>query len=200
MINVLSINQIQELRRRTGAGALQCKQILERTGGDLDLATEELQALGAVAVQDRGERPTSEGVISSYVHHNGKLGVLIEVNCETDFVARTEDFRTLVRYLGEQVAGAAPIAVSRDALPAHTVAQRRRAFEAEVRASGKPAHLAVRIIDGKMDAYFRSVVLMDQAWVRDSEITIAELVRQVAARIGENIQVRRFARFHMGIA
>jgi elongation factor Ts len=200
MINVLSVNQIQELRRRTGAGVLQCKQILERTGGDLDLAAEKLRTLGPVAVEDRVERPTSEGVISSYVHHNSKIGVLIEVNCETDFVARTEDFKTLVRYLAEQVAGAAPIAVTRDALAPETVAQRRRAFEAEVRASGKPSHLAIRIVDGKMDAYFRSVVLMDQAWVRDSDITVAELVRQASARTGENIQVRRFARFHMGIA
>jgi elongation factor Ts len=200
MINVLSVSQVQELRRRTGAGVLQCKQILERTGGDLDLATEELRALDALAVEDRGERPTSEGTISSYVHHNGKLGVLIEVNCETDFVARTEDFKTLVRFLAEQVASAAPIAVTRDALAPDTVAQRRRAFEAEVRASGKPEHLAIRIVDGKMDAYFRSVVLMDQTWVRDSGVTIAELVRQASARTGENIQVRRFARFHMGIA
>ncbi len=200
MINVLSINQIQELRRRTGAGVLQCKQILERTGGDLDLATAELRALGTVALDDRGERPTGEGVIASYVHHNGTLGVLIEVNCETDFVARTDDFRTLVRYLAEQVAGAAPIAVTRDALPPETVAQRRRAFEAEVRASAKPAHLAIRIVDGKMDAYFRSVVLMDQTWVRDGDITVAELLRQTSARTGENIQIRRFARFHMGIA
>ena len=168
MINVLSVNQVQELRR--------------------------------LAVQDRIERPTSEGVIASYVHHNGKLGVLIEVNCETDFVARTEDFGTLVRFLAEQVAGAAPIAVTRDALPPETVARRRRAFEAEVRSTGKPAHLAIRIVDGKMDAYFRSVVLMDQAWVRNSDITVAELIRQASARTGENIQVRRFARFHMGIA
>jgi elongation factor Ts len=150
--------------------------------------------------RDGIERPTSEGVIASYVHHNGKLGVLIEVNCETDFLARTDDFRTLVRYLAEQVAGAAPIAVTRDALPPETVSQRRRAFEKEVRVGGKSAHLAVRIVDLKMDAYFRSVVLMDQAWVRESGITVSELVRQASARTGENIQVRRFARFHMGVA
>jgi elongation factor Ts len=199
-MTVLSVSYIQELRRRTGAGILQCKTTLERAGGDLELATAELRAQGAVGVEDRGERPTSEGVIASYVHHNGKLGVLIEVNCETDFVARTEEFGTLVRFLAEQVAGAAPIAVTRDALPVETVEQRRRAFEDEVRASGKPAHLAVRIIDGKMDAYFRSVVLMDQMWVREPGITVAQLVKQAAARTGENIQVRRFARFHMGIA
>jgi elongation factor Ts len=199
-MTVLSVSHIQELRRRTGAGILQCKTTLDRVGGDLERAVDELRALGSVAAEERGERPTSEGVIESYVHHNGKLGVLIEVNCETDFVARTDDFATLVQYLAEQVAGAAPIAVTRDALPPETVAQRRRAFEAEVRASGKPAHLAVRIIDGKMDAYFRSVVLMDQAWVREPDVSITEFVRQASARTGENIQVRRFARFHMGIA
>ena len=123
--------------------------------------------------------------------------MLIEVNCETDFVAHTEEFGTLVRYLAEQVAGAAPIAVTRDALPVTTVRQRRRAFENEVRA---PAHLAVRIVDNKMEAYFRSVVLMDQMWVREPRMTVAELVQQTASLTGENIQVRRFARFHMGLA
>ena len=199
-MTVLSVSYIQELRRRTGAGILQCKTTLDRVGGDLELATAELRVRGAVALEDRIERPTSEGLIASYVHHNGKLGVLIEVNCETDFVARTEEFRTLVRHLAEQVAGAAPIAVTRNAIPAETIAQRRRAFEDEVRATRKPAPLAARIVDGKMEAYFRSVVLMDQAWVREPKVTIAELVRQAAVWSGENIQVRRFARFHMGIA
>jgi elongation factor Ts len=196
-MTVLSFSYIQELRRRTGAGVLQCKTTLDRVGGDLERATAELRALRTVAVDERVERPTGEGVIASYIHHNGRLGVLIEVNCETDFVAHTEEFGTLVRYLAEQVAGAAPIAVTRDALPATTVRQRRRAFENEVRA---PAHLAVRIVDNKMEAYFRSVVLMDQTWVREPRMTVAELVRQTAALTGENIQVRRFARFHMGIA
>jgi len=196
-MTVLSISYINELRRRTGAGVLQCKTTLDRAGGDLERATAELRALRTVAVDERVERPTGEGVIASYIHHNGRLGVLIEVNCETDFVAHTEEFGTLVRCLAEQVAGAAPIAVTRDALPATTVRQRRRAFENEVRA---PAHLAVRIVDNKMEAYFRSVVLMDQMWVRDPRMTVAELVQQTAASTGENIQVRRFVRFHMGIA
>lgn len=199
-MTVLSVSYVQELRRRTGAGVLECKTTLDRVGGDLELAMAELRTAGAVAAADRIERPTGEGLIASYVHHNGRLGVLIEVNCETDFVARTEEFRIIVRHLAEQVAGAAPIAVTRDALPPETVAQRRQAFEHEVRASRKPAHLAARIVDGKMEAYFRSVVLMEQAWVRDSGITIAELVQQATVWSGENIQVRRFARFHMGIA
>ena len=196
-MTILSISYIQELRRRTGAGVLQCKSTLDRVGGDLERATAELRAMRTAAVDERVERPTGEGVIASYIHHNGRLGVLIEVNCETDFVAHTEEFGTLVRYLAEQVAGAAPIAVTRDALPLATVRQRRRAFENEVRA---PAHLAVRIVDNKMEAYFRSVVLMNQMWVRDPGITIADLMQQTSVLTGENIQVRRFARFHMGIA
>jgi elongation factor Ts len=199
-MTVLSISYLQELRRRTGAGILQCKTALERVGGDLELATAELRAQASVAVDERTERPTSDGIIASYVHHNGKLGVLIEVNCETDFVARTSEFAMLVRYLAEQVAGAAPLAVTRDALPPDVIEQRRRAFEDEVRFARKPAHLTVRIVDGKMDAYFRSVVLMDQMWVREPGITIAELLHQASIRMGENIQVRRFARFHMGLA
>ncbi|MGH7617747.1 MAG: elongation factor Ts [Gemmatimonadaceae bacterium] len=199
-MSVLSVSEIRELRRRTGAGVVQCKTTLDRVGGDIERAVAELRAMGAVAADERGERPTSEGLIHSYVHHNGTLGVLIEVNCETDFVARTDEFRVLVRYLAEQVAGAAPLAVTRASLPTEIVERRRRGFEDEVRASGKPAHLAVRIVDGKMASYFRSVVLMDQSWVREPDISIAELLRQASAMTGENIQVRRFARFHMGIA
>jgi len=146
------------------------------------------------------QRPLSEGVVASYIHHNGKLGVLIEVNCETDFAARTEVFRTLVRHLAEQVAGAAPLVVDRDALPDDVVEQRRAAFDQQVRAAGKPDHLVHRIVNGKMDAYFRAVVLMDQLWVRDASVSVAQLVDTTAHAIGERVQVRRFARFHMGIA
>jgi elongation factor Ts len=148
----------------------------------------------------RANRPTSEGLITSYTHHNGKIGVLVEVNCETDFVARTDEFKTLARYLAEQIAGAAPIAVERDQVPADVVERKRHAFAEQVRSLGKPEHLTAKIIDGKMDAYFRGVVLMDQEWVRDPELTIRDLVQDVAVKTGEAIRVRRFARFHMGIA
>lgn len=149
---------------------------------------------------ERANRPTGEGLITSYTHHNGKIGVLVEVNCETDFVARTDEFKTLARYLAEQIAGAAPIAVDRDQMPADLVERKRDAFAKQVRSLGKPEQLEPRIIDGKMDAYFRGVVLMDQTWVRDPELTIRDLVQDVAAKTGEAIRVRRFARFHMGIA
>ena len=145
-------------------------------------------------------RRTGEGLITSYAHHNGKLGVLVEVNCETDFVARTDDFRTLARHLAEHIAAAAPLAVDREQMPADVVERKRQSFEEQVRALGKPEPLAAKMVDGKMEAYVRTVVLMDQEWVREPKITIGDLVREVSAKTGEAIRVRRFARFHMGIA
>ena len=147
-----------------------------------------------------GAGRTGEGLIVSYIHHNGKLGVLVEVNCETDFLARTDEFAVLARQLAEHIAGAAPIVVEREHLSADVLDRKRHAFEEEMRSAGKPEQLVARIVDGKMDAYFRAVVLMDQAWVREPKITIADLVRGVSAKTGEAIRVRRFARFHMGIA
>jgi elongation factor Ts len=151
-------------------------------------------------IQHRAHRRTAEGLIVSYTHHNGKLGALVEVNCETDFVARTEEFKTLARYLAEHVAAAAPIAVDRGQVPAEAVERKRETFVAQVRALGKPEQLAAKIVDGKMEAYFRTVVLMDQDWVREPNITIADLVQDVSTKTREVIRVRRFARFHMGIA
>ncbi|HMA24792.1 MAG TPA: elongation factor Ts [Gemmatimonadaceae bacterium] len=155
---------------------------------------------GVTNAETRVNRRTGEGLITSYAHHNGKIGVLVEVNCETDFVARTSEFRTLARYLAEQIAATAPVAVDRDQMPADLVARKRQSFESQVRALGKPEQLAAKIVDGKMEAYFRVVVLMDQEWVREPKITIADLVKDVSTKTGETIRVRRFARFHMGIA
>jgi len=199
-MNDTATMRIRELRRRTGADMTQCKSTLDRTNGDVEEAVEHLRALGITGAVDRSSRRTNEGVIASYIHHNGKLGVLVEVNCETDFVARTDAFDALVRQLAEHIAGAAPVAVSRDMLPPEVVEERRSAFESLVRATGKPEHLVSTIVEGKLEVYFRAVVLMDQAWVREPKISVAELVNQVSAITGENIQVRRFARFHMGTA
>jgi len=171
-MSAINVRNVQEVRRRTGA----------------------------VHAEARIGRVTGEGLITTYAHHNGKIGVLVEVNCETDFVARTDEFRTLARYVAEQIAATAPIAVDREQMPADVVERKRLSFEAQVRALGKPQHLAARIVDGKMDAYFRDVVLMDQAWVREPKIPIADLVKRVSVETGEAIRVRRFARFHMGIA
>jgi elongation factor Ts len=199
-IDMTTTAKIQELRRRTGAGMLHCKTVLETTRGDVDQAVEQLRQQGITHAETRASRRTSDGLIASYVHHNGRLGALVEVNCETDFVARTDDFAILAQRLAEHVAAAAPMAVTRDALPPDVVDEKRVAVERAVRAAGKPESLVEKIIAGKMEAYFGLVALVDQRWVRDSGMTIAELINEVGAKTGENIQVRRFARFHMGVA
>jgi elongation factor Ts len=192
--------QIQELRRRTGAGILHCKTTLDATQGDLDQAVEHLRLQGVTKAETRANRRTSEGLIASYIHHNGKLAALVEVNCETDFVAHTDDFAILAQQLAEHIAAAAPIAVNREALASDVVNAKRVAFENEVRAAGKPESLIAKIVSGKLEAYFGDVLLVEQKWVREPKIRIADLINKVGAKTGENIQVRRFARFHMGLA
>ena len=192
--------QIRELRRRTGAGMLHCKFALEKTRGDVDQAVETLRLEGITNAETRIARQTSEGRIASYVHHNGRLGAIVELNCETDFVARIDDFAILATQLAEHVAAAAPIAVTRDGIAPEAIAEKAAAFEAEVRAAGKPAALVPRIIDGKLAAYFELVVLVEQRWVREPKIKIGDLIGELSAKTGENIQIRRFSRFHMGIA
>jgi elongation factor Ts len=154
----------------------------------------------AVAAETSLGRRMTEGLILSYIHHNGKLGALVEVNCETDFLARTETFATLARHIAEHVAGAAPIAVDRHALPTEVVQRKRAEFEEQARAAGKPEALREKIVEGKMAAYFRDVALMNQPWVREPKLTVGDLVKQVSAETGETIHVRRFVRFHMGTA
>ena len=190
--------KIRELRRRTGAGLLHCKSALEKTRGDVDQAVSTLRLEGITTAEMRVTRQTSEGRIASYIHHNGRLGAIVELNCETDFVARTDDFAILATQLAEHVAAAAPIAVSRESIAPEVIAEKALAFENEVRAAGKPESLVARIVDGKLAAYFELVVLLEQRWVREPKIKVGELINELAARTGENIQVRRFVRYQMG--
>lgn len=192
--------QIRELRRRTGAGMLHCKSVLEKTRGNVDQAVERLRLEGVTDAEARIARRTSDGRIASYIHHNGRLGAIVELNCETDFVARTDDFAILATQLAEQVAAAAPIAVTREGIALDVIAEKRQALVNEVRASGKPESLLEKIVEGKLAAYFELVVLLEQRWVREPKLKIGDLVSELAAKTGENIQVRRFSRFHMGTA
>jgi len=189
---------VQELRQRTGAGMMDCKKALEECGGDMDKAAEFLRAKGIAKAEKRAGKAATEGQISSYIHHNGKVGVLLEVNCETDFVARNPEFKELVKEIALQIASAAPLAVDKDGVPADAIEKERRIFEQQVRESGKPEHLIGKIVDGKVEAYYRQVVLMSQEWVRDPKKTIGDLVKELSAKMGEHIVVRRFARFQMG--
>jgi len=189
---------VQELRQRTGAGMMDCKKALEETKGNMDAAVEYLRTKGIAKAEKRMGREAKEGLVGSYPHHNGKLGVLVEVNCETDFVARNPEFQQLVRQLAEHIAAAAPLAVDKDAVPADKVEKERRIFEEQVRASGKPENMIDKIVTGKVEAYYKDVALLHQAWVREPKKTIGDLVKETSAKLGEAIQVRRFVRFQLG--
>ncbi len=196
----ISAKDIAALRERTGAGMMDCKKALEETGGDLDKAVELLRSKGAAKADKRAGRQTKEGVIGSYIHHNGKIAVLVEINCETDFVARTEDFQQLGKYLAEHIAAAAPLAIDKDQVPQDKVDSERRIFVEQVKAEGKPDHMIEKIVEGKVQAFYKDVALMHQAWVREPKKTIGDLVKEVSAKTGENVQVRRFVRYQLGEA
>ena len=189
---------VQELRQRTGAGMMDCKKALEETGGDTEKAVELLRAKGIAKAEKRAGREASQGQVGSYVHHNGKVGVLVEVNCETDFVANTDEFKNLVKEIALQIASAAPLAVDKSGVPQEAVEKERRIYEEQVRASGKPENLVAKIVDGKVESYYKEVVLLSQPWIREPKKTIADLIREASAKLGENVVVRRFARFQLG--
>jgi elongation factor Ts len=189
---------VQELRQRTGAGMMECKRALEETNGDKEQAAENLRKKGIAKADKRVGKQTSEGQITSYIHHNGKVGVLVEVNCETDFVARTDDFKTLAREIALHIASAAPLSVDKDGVPSEAVERERRIFAEQARESGKPENIIAKMVEGKVESYYKEVALLYQPWIREPKKTIGELVKEASARVGENIQVRRFVRFQMG--
>src|SRR6476469_3311134 len=189
---------VAALRERTGAGMMDCKKALEETNGDMDKAIELLRSKGAAKAEKRSGRQTKEGMIGTYIHHNGKIAVLVELNCETDFVARTEDFQQLGKSIAEHIAAAAPIALDKDSVPAEKVESERRIFHEQVRESGKPEHMIEKIVEGKLQAFYKDVALMHQEWVRETSKTIGDLVKEVSAKTGENVQVRRFVRYQLG--
>lgn len=189
---------VQELRRRTGAGMMDCKKALEQNNGDIDKAVEFLRKKGIAKAESRTGRTTSEGLVGSYIHHNGRIGVLVEMNCETDFVARTDDFQQLVRTIAEHIAAAAPLGVDKESVPEEAVATERRIAEEQARESGKPDAIVQKMVEGKVEAYYKEVALLSQPWVREPKKTIADLIKEASSKLGENIQVRRFARFQLG--
>jgi elongation factor Ts len=198
MTTAISAKDVGELRARTGAGMMDCKKALEETNGDMDKAIELLRSKGAAKAEKRSGRQTKEGVIGSYIHHNGKIAVLVELNCETDFVARTEDFQQLGKWLAEHIAAAAPLAIDKDQVPAEKVESERRIFVEQVKSEGKPDHMIDKIVEGKIQAFYKDVALLHQAWVREPKKTIGDLVKEVSAKTGENVQVRRFVRYQLG--
>jgi len=197
-VSHITVQQLKELRQRTGAGMLDCRQALEHAEGNIEQAVEHLRRQAAAEAAKRAQRLTGEGQVGSYIHHDAKVGALVEVNCETDFVARTEDFQQLGKWLAEHIAAAAPLAVDKDAVPAEKVESERRIFVEQVKSEGKPEHMIDKIVEGKIQAFYKDVALMHQAWVREPKKTIGDLVKEVSAKTGENIVVRRFVRYQLG--
>ena len=189
---------VKELREKTGAGILDCQKALTETGNDIEKAIDYLRQKGLAAAQKKAGRETNQGLIHAYIHAGGKIGVLIEVNCETDFVARNEEFKAFVNDLALQVAASSPFYVKREDVPADTVAKEKSIYEAQAKEMGKPPAAWTKIVEGKLNSFYEQVCLLDQPSIRDPKVTIGQLIQQTIAKLGENIAVPRFVRFKLG--
>ncbi len=194
----ISARHVKELRDRTGAGMMDCKKALQETAGDLEAAIDLLRTKGEAKAAKRAGRSANEGTVASYIHHGGRIGVLVELNCETDFVANTDDFRTLARDLAMHVAASDPIAVTTADVDAAVVEREKAIFAEQVAREGKPEHIRDRIVEGKLGKFYRERVLLEQAYIKDPDKSVGELITEVSARTGEKIQVARFSRFQLG--
>lgn len=194
----VNANLVKELREISGCGFMDCKAALVATNGELQAAADFLRKKGVSSAAKKSSRSTGEGLVESYIHPGGKVGVLIEVNCETDFVARTDAFKTLVRDLAMQIAAACPVSVSPDEVPAELVAKEREILTEQAKASGKPEKIIEKMVEGRIQKYFEEVCLLDQKFVKDQDRAVRDIVNDAIAKLGENIRVRRFARFQLG--
>ncbi len=197
-VKEISAKTVAELRAKTGAGMMDCKKALEEAGGDMAKAEEILRVKYAGKAEKRAAKSAGEGVIESYVHFNGKVGVLVELNCETDFVARTDDFKQLAKDVSLQIASARPTAVRIEDVPADVVERERRIYEAQVAEQKKPEQIRAKIVDGMLKKFYEETVLLEQKFIKDDKQTVGDLVRALAAKTGEKVEVRRFTRFELG--
>jgi elongation factor Ts len=189
---------VKQLREKTNAGMMDCKRALAESGGDLEKAETVLRTKGVASAGKKASRTAKEGIVASYIHLQGKVGVLVEVNCETDFVAKNENFREFVKDITLHIAAAQPLFVSREDVPAATVESERAIFEAQVK--GKPENVVGKIVDGKLDKFYSTVCLLEQGFIKNPDQTINDLVKSKIAELGENIIIRRFTRYQVGEA
>jgi len=194
----ISAKLVKDLREKTGAGMMDCKNALVEAKGDMEQADVVLRRKGLAKAQKKAERVAAEGMIGHYIHAGGKLGVLVEVNCETDFAARSEEFQVLVKDIAMHIAAQNPLFVKREDVPAEVLEKEKEIYKDQARASGKPANIIDKIAEGKLESYYEMACLFDQKFVKDPNITVKDLINNLVAKIGENIQVRRFARFKTG--
>ena len=194
----ITAQAVKELRDKTGAGMMDCKKALSESDGDVEKAIEYLREKGIAKAAKKSGRATKEGVIYSYIHPGDKLGVLIEVNCETDFVAKTDDFRGMVKDLAMQVAAAGPLCVNREELSSDDIEKEKQIYKNQALNEGKPEKIIDKIVDGKIEKYYKEVVLMEQVFIRDQDKTVTDLLNEAIAKLGENMSVKRFVRFRLG--
>ena len=189
---------VKELRERTGAGMMDCKAALKESDGDVEKAMEYLRVKGLAKAAKKSSRETSEGTVLSYIHPGSRIGVLIQVNCETDFVARTDDFQNFTRDIAMQVAATNPVSVDRDSVPAEVIDKEREFLRTQALESGKPENIVDKMIEGRIEKYFKEVSLLDQAYIKDDSKTVSDLLNEIVSKLGENIKIARFARFEIG--
>jgi elongation factor Ts len=198
MTIAISAQAVKELRERTGAGMMECKAALTEAGGDMEAAIDILRSRGAAKAAKRAEREAREGAIGSYIHMGGKIGVLVEINCETDFVARNDAFQGLVRDIAMHIAAASPVAIRREDFPEELVERERNVYREQMKESGKPEQIWDKIVQGKIDKFYQEQALLEQPYVKNPDITVGQLITEVAAKTGEKIEIRRFTRFALG--
>jgi elongation factor Ts len=190
--------QVKELRTRTGAGMMDCKRALEESQGDMDAAVELLRKKGIARADKRSGRVAGQGLVVSYIHHNGQVGVLVELNCETDFVARTDDFKALAQDIALHIASADPIGINPEDVPEDLLASERRIAEEQAAAQGKPENIREKIVEGKLKKFIAERTLTEQLFVKDDSKTVGQLIKEASGTLGEAISIRRFARFRIG--
>jgi elongation factor Ts len=194
----ITAEQVKKLRERTGAGMMDCKKALEKSDGDMEKAIDVLREQGMASAAKRSGRVANEGTIYSYIHPGDRLGVMLELNCETDFVARTDDFRTLAKDISMQIAATNPLVISREDLKEETIQKEKDIYRAQAKSQNKPEKVVDRIVEGKLEKYFQEVCLLEQPFIKDEHKTIQEIITEAIAKLGENISVKRFARFRVG--
>lgn len=194
----ITAQMVKEIRDRTGAPFIDCKKALEEVAGDFDKAIEILKIKGVAKAAKKVGRETPEGTITSYIHAGGKIGVMVEVNCETDFVARNEEFQSFAKEVAMQIAAGNPTYVDRESIPAEELEKEKEIMKAQVIESGKPENIADKIVEGKIEKYYEEVCLLEQTYIRDSKVKINDILQALIGKIGENIKIRRFVRFQLG--
>jgi len=194
----ITAEMVKELRAKTGSGIMDCKQALKECDGDNDKALDFLRKKGLATAQKRSGRATSEGVVQSYIHMGGKIGVLVEVNCESDFVAKTDDFKEFAKNIAMHIAAANPLGLNPEDVPEEVIAKEREIYSARAIEQGKPENMIDKIVDGQINKFYKDSCLLSQAYIRDPKKSIADLLNDVIAKIGENIKIKRFARFQLG--